>query len=109
MAQPRTEYYEFESASGPIVFETRVERGGAVPVSAGAVVRTGQAIETLLAQVGEIVGPLYQGISAKLADASEISMEFGVKVGGKAGIIVAATEIEGNFKVSVKWQRTKAP
>lgn len=106
-----TEYYQFDSASGPVVFETRVA-SGAGPVGgggAGAFHRTGVAIEALLGQIRDIVRPLKEGLEAEVKNASEIGIEFGVKVGGKAGLIVAATEVEGNIKVSLKWQRTNPP
>ena len=33
----------------------------------------------------------------------EIHLEFGVKLGGKAGVVFASAESECNFKVGLKW------
>ncbi len=33
----------------------------------------------------------------------EIHLEFGVKLGGKAGIVFASAESECNFKIGLKW------
>ncbi len=38
----------------------------------------------------------------------EINLEFGVKLGGKTGIIFAAAETEATFKVSITWKNKKA-
>lgn len=99
------EYYEFESEAGPVIFETRLAAGAGPVAGGGGFHRTGQAIEGLLGQIRGIVRPLKEGIEADIASVSEISIEFGVKVGGKAGLIVAATEMEGNIKVSLTWKR----
>lgn len=38
----------------------------------------------------------------------EINLEFGVKLGGKAGIVFASAESECNFKIGLKWTNPKA-
>jgi hypothetical protein len=38
-------------------------------------------------------------------DASEIAVEFGIKLTANAGVILAGTSAEGNCKVSLKWAR----
>lgn len=35
----------------------------------------------------------------------EISVEFGLKLSAKAGIVLAAAGIEANYKVTLKWQK----
>jgi hypothetical protein len=46
-----------------------------------------------------------QHLTAAIADASEVAVEFGIKLTANAGIIVAGTSAEGNCKVSIKWAR----
>lgn len=36
---------------------------------------------------------------------SEVEVEFGIKLSGKVGAIIASTEAEGHFQVTLKWTR----
>lgn len=38
----------------------------------------------------------------------EINLEFGVKLGGKTGIVFASAESECNFKIGLKWTNPKS-
>jgi hypothetical protein len=40
----------------------------------------------------------------QLKDPSEISLEMGIKLGAKAGVILASADSEATMKVTVKWQ-----
>lgn len=41
----------------------------------------------------------------QLKDPSEISLEMGIKLGAKAGVILASADSEATMKVTIKWQR----
>lgn len=43
-----------------------------------------------------------------LTDApDEIEVEFGIKLGAEAGAVIASTSMEANYKVVLKWIKTK--
>jgi hypothetical protein len=37
-----------------------------------------------------------------------LDVEFGLKMGGEAGVIIASASIEANFKVTLHWDRKRA-
>ena len=37
----------------------------------------------------------------------EMDVEFGLKVGGEAGVFVAKSSLEANFKIKLKWAKDK--
>jgi hypothetical protein len=55
------------------------------------------------------IKPVANAIIAKLRSLSdpphEMEVEFGLKMSAEAGAIVAATGIEANYKVTLKWKR----
>jgi hypothetical protein len=44
-------------------------------------------------------------VKKQLAEAEQVTVEFGLKVTAGAGLIVAKAAFEGNFKVSVVWKK----
>lgn len=57
----------------------------------------------------EKIKPAAAPIIAKLRDLSDqpeqVSVEFGVKLSAEAGVVLATTGVEGNFKVTLPWKR----
>jgi hypothetical protein len=47
--------------------------------------------------------------AAAIADVSEVSVEFAVKLSGSTGLVLATVGAEANFKVALKWSRPPAP
>ncbi|NRB65617.1 MAG: hypothetical protein HRU40_21805, partial [Saprospiraceae bacterium] len=39
------------------------------------------------------------------AKPDNVSVEFGIKISGKVGAIIASTQTEANFKVTLSWQK----
>ncbi len=63
------------------------------------------ATDTLEEALGG-VGPASRAIVSRLraaADPSEITIEFGIKVSADAGVVVARTGGEANFRVVLTW------
>ena len=56
----------------------------------------------------EHIKPVAQTVFSKLGSlsADEIGVEFGIKLGTKAGIIIASADTEANFTVRLTWKRT---
>ena len=79
----------------------RVSRG-----SDGVVTAT-QRIEDALAQIR----PAAQAVLAEMKALSpdKVSVEFGIKLTAAAGAVIAKTEAEGHFSVTLEWERSTAP
>jgi len=67
-----------------------------------------EAKETLEQALGNLE-PVAKAVINKirgLVDApDEISVEFGLKLAGNAGVILASASVEANYKVSLKWKK----
>lgn len=57
----------------------------------------------------ERIGPASRAIVGKLKELAEppdeIGVEFGMKLNAEAGVIIARTSGEANFKISLTWKR----
>lgn len=62
--------------------------------------KLGAAVRSLRPTVAELIEPL------KDSGPDSISVEFGLKIGGETGIILAKGTAEVNFKVSMEWKRS---
>lgn len=64
-----------------------------------------QSFETSL----ERIKPVAAAIIAKLRELSDqpeqVSVEFGIKLSAEAGVVLASTGVEANFKVTLMWKR----
>jgi Trypsin-co-occurring domain 1 len=95
--------YELEDGSTIIVEvdlpEAGIERAGRGDQIIKAKERFGDALEHII--------PVAQTAFSKLGSlsADEIGVEFGIKLGAKAGVIIASADTEANFTVSLTWKR----
>lgn len=57
----------------------------------------------------EKIRPVASAVIAKLRELSdkpeEVAVEFGIKLSGTAGMVLASTGVEANFKVTLTWKR----
>lgn len=74
---------------------TRSGRSQEMVVSAGETFE--QALSGVIPASTAIVSKL------RLTEPSEIELEFGIKISADAGVVVARTGGEANFRVAVKW------
>ncbi|MFP5264098.1 MAG: CU044_2847 family protein [Blastocatellia bacterium] len=76
---------------------------GAHPVEVAE--RAAQTFETSLAKIK----PAAAAIIAKLREMSDqpeqVAVEFGIKLSGAAGVVLASTAVEANFRVTLTWKR----
>lgn len=92
---------EFDTADGGTVFvESTVASAGEVQVSAAGE-RAADTIEGALARIGPVMSALKEQLAA--ARPSEVTAEFGIKLNGKAGAILASSSGEVNFRVTMRW------
>jgi hypothetical protein len=103
------------------IVEFTLEGGGTIPVEvdesvSGGVVRSARPGE-VVGQASESLGealdramPAAQALIAKLqtlgSRPDEIEIQFGLKLSGELGAILARTGAEGNFSVKLSWKGT---
>lgn len=91
---------------GSILVEVDVPEGGGFErVSrVGDIVQASKTFDDALEQIK----PAAQKIIAKLRSLTdppdEIAVEFGIKLGAKAGAIIASADAEANYTVSLTWR-----
>jgi hypothetical protein len=66
-----------------------------------------QTFKEAIESVKPAVDVLIKGLD-KISDSpDEIGVEFGLKVNGQVGTVIAASSVEANFKVTLKWTHNK--
>jgi hypothetical protein len=78
---------------------TPVTRGGGVSEK---IVESGKTFDEVLQGLKPIASAIQKSL-VEINNPDEITVEFGVKIGGKTGIILASLETEVNFQISIKW------
>lgn len=103
------------------LIEYALEGGGAILVEVDGVEPTGSRVrggspaevaerarQTFEASL-ERIKPAAAAIIAKIRELSDkpeqIDVEFGIKLSAEAGVVIASTSIEANFKVTLHWKR----
>jgi Trypsin-co-occurring domain 1 len=81
-------------ASGPV----RVGRAGEVVTEAA------QTLESALDELRPALATLLDRLR-DIAHPDEVRVELGIKLSAKAGVIIAQTAGEANFKVALLWRR----
>ena len=100
--------FDIEGDTSVIVEEDVYERPYEERVGRGrdAVIKAAQTLEEALYQIK--LGT--EKLVSKLRQISEspdgIEVEFGIKMTAEVGAIIAASGVEGNFKVTLKWNRS---
>ena len=61
---------------------------------------------SLEAALASVIAPAAQTINDGLRKIApdEITLEFGLKIVGKAGVVFASSEVEGHFQVTLVWK-----
>ncbi|HEY2011654.1 MAG TPA: CU044_2847 family protein [Rhizomicrobium sp.] len=90
-------------------FYIEVQRPEGEAFAQGVEDRFVEATEERLRQVGQLIekscSAFVKNIAALSAKPSELGLEFGVTVEGKAGVpFVTQGSLSGNFKVTLKWE-----
>lgn len=89
---------------GSILVEVAPEQGGyeRCARTLDGVIDAGRNLESMFAQVV----PSARAIVRALAElrASEVQVEFGIKLAGEAGVVIARSSIEAHFNVRMAFQ-----
>jgi hypothetical protein len=97
----------FDTPEGEsIQIEVDDSRGPHRVAREGQVAEAGRRLEDVLAQARPAVRAVLASMSDLAADEREV--EFGLKLTGEAGVVVAKTAVEGNFVLRLKWVRPQA-
>ena len=101
------DYTTFTLPSGAMV---SVESSRAPPATRGGVSEASGAMEKVAAtwsdgmnMVAELAGQAVEQLRKATASAKEVSVEFGVNISGKTGIVLVEGSVAANLKVVLKW------
>ncbi|MFF5085314.1 CU044_2847 family protein [Actinoplanes sp. NPDC000266] len=70
----------------------------------GVLARFDRSVDEVIAQVADVV---QRGL--RRSEASSGTVEFGIKIAGEAGFIVAKTPDEGTFRITLNYDRYETP
>ena len=94
------------SDNSEVVIETApsTDQLGITPVARadGVVAVASDTLESAIARIAPLVSTVRQSLGA-MTDVSEFSCSAGIKLSASAGAIIAATETEAHFVITVKW------
>lgn len=103
-----TDFTDFELPSGAIVHVQSslkpIEAGG-VEQASGAIDKTREAWNEGMSLVSEMAEGVIVQLKEATKQAEEVTVEFGVNISGKTGIILVEGEAGANLKVAVTWKR----
>jgi hypothetical protein len=65
--------------------------------------------ESALDKIRPAVGAIISKLRGLVDAPDEVAVEFGIKLSGSAGAILASADAEANFKVNLTWKRSNNP
>lgn len=68
--------------------------------------RATETLETSLARVTPAVADVIRSVSSASSELSEVVVEFSLKLGGEAGVVLAKGSAEAAFRIQAKWTRS---
>lgn len=96
----------FPLRSGGVVYvEVDARDKGGLVSRGGVAVEAGRTFEDAISGLAPVAEALLGQIRALAQSPDEVTLEFGVTLKLEAGVLIAKTAGEGNFKVEVKWKR----
>ncbi len=102
---PNVVLVEFPSDTGSVFVEIEEDAVGPLPASnAGTnVLRAGQSFTDAVSGIEPISRAVMKQIEGLAPD--EATVQFGIKLTGKAGVVLASTEAEGQFTLTLTWKK----
>jgi hypothetical protein len=100
--------FELENGTHVFVEAEDLSQGGEVRVGRGELIATArQKFDQAIAVITPVANALVTRLSQLVRAPNEVKIEFGVKLTAETGAIIAKTEAEANFMVSLSWKRDK--
>jgi hypothetical protein len=101
---------KYATEEGDIFIESKEEATGEefirVGITEKAVTTITKKLDDSLAKIQYISNKIINSIDKKSDNTpNEITVEFGIKLGGEADFIVASGSAEANFGITFKWQK----
>jgi hypothetical protein len=79
---------------------------GTNPVGIGdKVINTANEMVEMCDSLTRFVKEIRDRIRKELHEADEITLEFGIKIGAEVGLIIAKSQVESNFNVTISWKK----
>lgn len=101
------DYTTFTLPSGALVSfassQTPTPSRGGVTEASGAVTRAAVTWSDGIDMVAEMAEQAVVRLRKATAEAKEVSVEFGVNISGKTGIVVVEGTVAANLKVVLRW------
>jgi hypothetical protein len=63
--------------------------------------------EVAVEKVKPAVMAIFETLRKVSVPADQIEVEFGIKIGIKAGVYIAGADTEGTFRIKMSWKKTK--
>jgi len=86
------------------VDEPVTEGGEELAARAGKIAVAEHGLEESLARVRPAADCLIRTLHGLAVSPDEATIEFGIKLSGKAGAVIASAAVEANFTVTLRWQ-----
>jgi hypothetical protein len=101
---------EYQLSDGGSIFIEVEENNntlmGGQPVSMGGqIIRSANEMLNLYAPLVNFAKDFKEKVKDTISDADSITLEFGAKIGADIGCIIAKSQVEANFKVSISWKK----
>ena len=104
---PAVDYTTFTLPSGAVVSvessRAPAPTRGGVTEATGATAKVAVAWSDGMEMVAELAEQAMQQLRKATASAKEVSVEFGVNISGKTGIVLVEGTVAANLKVTLKW------
>jgi hypothetical protein len=75
----------------------------------GEIIQAAFTFDEALSKLKPITESVVKRLHGLSNPPDELGVEFAFKLSAKAGIVIASTDTEGNFKVTLTWKRDKQP
>jgi hypothetical protein len=95
---------EFQHGNSVVVVEVDdpTLRGDQLGSVSGAVAKATQSFEEAAAKIRPIAETILSQVSALAPEG--VTVEFGIKFSAQAGVVLAASAVEGNCKITLSWK-----
>ena len=104
--------FELETNDGSLIkievdenLETKKSGSTEFVSSSSTLKRAAMSFGSTSDEIKKVANNLYQSIKDADFSPDTMEVEFGLKVGGEAGVFIAKTSLEANFKVKLKWEK----
>ncbi|MBT1687117.1 CU044_2847 family protein [Dawidia soli] len=105
------EYIQYTLEDGSsILIETTTTHPGGGPVGVEEQVKKSfKGLRETLTPLAHFAAELKNTVTQKLPQPEEVCLEFGAKIAGDVGIIIAKSQVEANIKITLKWKAAAKP